>query len=280
MDDKLSILREKAEKVLNESINLQTDMQANDFNRIIHDLKVYQIELEIQNEELRSTQEKLVNSRDKFARLYNEAPVGYVTLSQNSIIMQANQTFADMVNRDLSRILNIGFSEFLTEEDSLIFQSRFNAFFKKPDDKSMELKMVKRGGDNIFARISGSLKIDDSTDPRNETRQLKLFLIVSDITKQKLAEELLIQSELNYRTLADSGSSLIRTIDTNKGCTYFNSVWSNFTGQSPETDLGNEWLENVHQEDIEHVRAKYSDGFDKKEKYNLEYRLLHGFILS
>jgi PAS domain S-box-containing protein len=238
MDDRLTKLKEAAEKAIDESSRRSDDVPLTDFNRIIHHLKLYLTELEFQNKELQQTQNQLKNSESRYAQLYNQAPVGYVTLNSNSIIVQANQTFADMVNTDSSQILNSSLSDFMGDSDRVYFHTHFQAFFNNPADKSMELKMFKRDGAPFFARITGNLKSNDSSET-DKYKQPKLFLIISDITKQKIAEDLLIEREYSYRTLADSGQALIWSSDTNKQYNYFNNVWLNFTGRSLEMELGN-----------------------------------------
>ncbi|AFV25180.1 putative Histidine kinase [Methanolobus psychrophilus R15] len=84
----------------------------------------------------------------------------------------------------------------------------------------------------------------------------------------------LIESEQNYRTLADSGQALIWTSGTDKLCNYFNLPWLQFTGRKLEQELGNGWLEGVHPDDRDYCGRIYTDAFDKHEQFTMEYRLL------
>ena len=88
------------------------------------------------------------------------------------------------------------------------------------------------------------------------------------------AAKALIESEQNYRTLADTGQALIWTSGTDKLCNYFNLPWLQFTGRSLEQELGNGWLEGVHPDDMDHCERIYTDAFDKHERFTMEYRLL------
>jgi hypothetical protein len=273
MDERLKRLTEKAELVLNKDENQDSDIPRGDFNRIIQELKVYQIELEIQNEELREAQRSLEESRNSYAQLYNQAPAGYVTLSSNGMILQANQTFLEMVSQDMQDVLNSSFTDFIANDQQKIFLSRYNAFFKKPDGKKMELKMMKKKGSPFYVRITGSLISDNAPFKKGESQEQKLFIIISDITQEKKIEASLLESEFNYRTLANTGQALIWASGTDKLCNYFNDVWLEFTGRTLEMEMGNGWVEGVHPDDVDRCFETYVNAFDKREKFSMEYRL-------
>jgi len=274
MDERLKKIREDAERKLSKTTHQKTDVPLEDFNRIIHDLKVYQIELELQNEELRNTQQQLQDSRNQFANLYNYAPVGYVTLNQNSLILQSNQTFSEMINMEISELLGVRMSDFLCENEVKVFHGRFNSFFSKPEGKRMEMRMKRKGGRPFWVRFTGR-KINGMSDGTKESQlEPHLFLIISDISQEKKFEKELIESENNYRTLANSGQALIWASGKDKKCVYFNDVWLKFTGRPIEMEVGDGWLSSVHPEDRQKCMDIYSAAFDNKESFILEYRLL------
>ena len=89
-----ALLRERAEALLDDSRLGVSTLSTIEIEGLIHDLSVHQIELELQNEELRTTQNQLEQTRDRYARLYHQAPVGYLTLDASGIIRQTNQTLS------------------------------------------------------------------------------------------------------------------------------------------------------------------------------------------
>ncbi|MEI7811368.1 MAG: CHASE domain-containing protein [Ignavibacteria bacterium] len=94
-----------------------------------------------------------------------------------------------------------------------------------------------------------------------------------DVTERKQAEDALQESEQKYRTLADSGSTLVWASGTDKLCYYFNRVWFEFTGRTPEQEMGNGWAEGVHPEDFQRCLDIYIVAFDRQEKFSMDYRL-------
>jgi PAS domain S-box-containing protein len=85
--------------------------------------------------------------------------------------------------------------------------------------------------------------------------------------------EELRESEQNLRTLADSGHALIRTGNPDGSCTWFNRVWLEFTGRTPEEEQGHGWMEGIHQDDVERCRGALSAVVTHRESYRTEYRL-------
>ncbi|MCO5761434.1 MAG: PAS domain-containing protein, partial [Chromatiaceae bacterium] len=99
--------------------------------------------------------------------------------------------------------------------------------------------------------------------------------VLIDVTEQKQAEAALRESEQHHRTLANGGSALIWTSDADKLCTYFNDPWLRFTGRPLEEELGNGWTEGIHPDDYDRCLQIYSDSFDRRESFSMEYRLRH-----
>ncbi len=88
-------------------------------------------------------------------------------------------------------------------------------------------------------------------------------------------EEDLRESEVHFRTLADTGQALIWTSGIDKKCNYFNQTWLTFTGRTLEQELGDGWVEGVHPDDVRRCVDIYLNAFDRRQKFSMDYRIRH-----
>lgn len=96
-----------------------------------------------------------------------------------------------------------------------------------------------------------------------------------NITARKQAEEALRESENLFASLANSGRGMVWTSGLDKKCTYFNATWLTFTGRTLEQELGDGWTEGVHPDDLDRYVQIYSDSFDNRVAFSMDYRLRH-----
>jgi PAS domain S-box-containing protein len=95
------------------------------------------------------------------------------------------------------------------------------------------------------------------------------------IAEQEKVTEALQEKEVQYRNLADCGLALIWATGTDKLCSYFNEPWLKFTGRTLEHELGNGWTEGIHPMDFDRCLQTFTTAFDRRETFNIEYRLRH-----
>ncbi|MEI7812833.1 MAG: CHASE domain-containing protein [Ignavibacteria bacterium] len=105
-----------------------------------------------------------------------------------------------------------------------------------------------------------------------------LMLITANIRDRQMCEKLtrnLDESEHKYKTLANSGQILVWASGTDKLCYYFNQVWLEFTGRTPEQEMGNGWTDGIHPDDFQRCLDIYTSAFDRREKFSMDYHLKH-----
>ncbi len=150
---------------------------------LVHELGTHQIELEMQNEELRRAQIEFSESRRRYADLYDFSPVGYFTFDENSIVREANITGMEMLGVEKRLLLNKSFHLFIEKnEDRKSFSAHLAEVVQKLTKRTCELQLRGRGGTKFFARIESIPAEDDKGNTS------LIHTAVSDITEQKQME--------------------------------------------------------------------------------------------
>jgi PAS domain-containing protein len=143
------LLRKKAEEQLKEKQKKDIPVPESDVKKLMHELQVHQIELEMQNEELQKAYETAETALKKYTMFYELAPMGYFTLNSDGSISELNFSGADMLGEKRFSLLNSNFKLFVSEQSLPVF----NSFFSKVHaDKAKESCEVMLGHDNNALR--------------------------------------------------------------------------------------------------------------------------------
>jgi len=173
--------------------------------RVLHELRVHQVELEMQNEELRASREELEASRARYFDLYDLAPVGYVTVSEAGLILEANLTAAALLAVARSGLPGRRFSSFILRDDQDIYYSLFQTFPETSAPQTCELRMTRKGAAPFWARLHAVVA-------RGEGGERGRRIVISDITERKRAEErfyLAVESAPNAIVMSDREGKIV-----------------------------------------------------------------------
>jgi PAS domain S-box-containing protein len=159
--------------------------------------------------------------------------------------------------------------KFIHPDDLDKYQKSFEHSLQTNEPLDAEIRLNSGDGMLKYCQAKGKIISDI------KGKKLRFVGTIMDITERKKAEAELHEKEIQYRNLANSGLSLIWTSGTDKLCNYFNEPWLNFTGRSLEQEMGNGWAEGVHPDDFDQCLNTYVTAFDKREAFEMEYRLRH-----
>lgn len=214
-------LRQKAEEKLlkqytdkNEPLEVDLPLNENheaDQMKLVHELQVQHVELEMQNEELKLAMEKAETA----TTLYDFAPAGYFTLDQSGNISQLNLGAARMLGRERFNLVNTNFKQFVPRDSQLTFINFFRNIFETNSKQSCELRLVVEGNSLIHVHLQGIIGENDR----------QCLVTALDITERKQGEEILKQTQANLSSLVNNRDESIWSIDINYHLIIFNNFF-------------------------------------------------------
>ena len=227
--DKPESLQQKGEEKPNKKQSAKSaPLNEADTFKLIHELKARQIELEMQNEELRLA----VNRAVATTALYDFAPSGYFILDRDGTICHLNLSGARILGKERTRLVNKNFMQFVTRDTLPVFYDFVRLVFESNSKQACEVWLTIKGIPSIFVHIEGAISEDKQ----------KCLVTAFDITDRKLKEEELIAAKARAEEMIDlMGRTIGVHPELNKGPRFYFNVPVEQTNQigsgtsSPQT---------------------------------------------
>jgi len=185
-------------------------MSIDEMRKTLHELQVHQIELDMQNEELRRTQMELDAARTRYFDLYDLAPVGLCTLGETELILEANLAATTLLGESRRALIKQPFSRFVLKDDQGIYHRHRGLLSADGTAQVFELRMTKRDGTAFWAHL-------EETAVQDAEGALSCHVVLNDITDRKRTEESLQESRKRYQVLFESASDALFLIAADTG---------------------------------------------------------------
>ena len=171
-----------AEEQLKTILADQRPITPEEVQRLLHELQVYQTEMEMQNDKLRRTQEELETFRSKYVDLFDLAPIGYLTLNEDGLIMEANLRAVLLFGLDRNHLVQQSLSRFVIREDQDIYYQHHKHLILAGERQVCELRMTRQDSSQFWVRL-------EAIAVEHEREDLRYRVAMSDITEYKFQED-------------------------------------------------------------------------------------------
>ncbi|MFA7404943.1 MAG: PAS domain S-box protein [Pelobacteraceae bacterium] len=235
-----------------------------DPSQLLEQCQLRQHELEQQLEALQHSNEKLEKSRNKYAFLYDVAPVGYVTLDSNGDIQTVNLTGATLLGMERSTLTGLRFEQFVATEDRTDFIDFLHAVFACRDKMTCRLKLANLGGPALYVRI----------DMMATASGKECHAALLDITERKRAEEALRESEYKLskaQAMSHVGSWSSDPITGDLAVSDELLRIMRLTRAEATQEM---FSSLIHPDDVDNVMRQLRSGIEQGSNYEIEHRLL------
>ncbi|MBF0462391.1 MAG: PAS domain S-box protein [Magnetococcales bacterium] len=250
----LAKLRRSAESVLTHHATAVGPLTPAETNRLVHELQVHQIELEMQNNELRRTQSELEQARDRYAHLYEISPLACLTIRADGLVCEANPMAVALLGLTRDRLVGVALSRFISSKSQTAYYLHVRQVLKSREMEVCDLNLSLADGSLVLVRLHSIL--DQGSD---------------DSDSQWITQ---VQNRTDQVLVGEAPVGIFRA-DLAGAFRYVNPQWSAMTGASLEELLGNRWLCTLHPEDRDRVCDAWAITVTEQIPFRAEFRLVN-----
>jgi len=233
-------LRQRAERLLDASPEgTGLTSSPSETKQLLHELLVHQIELDMQNEELRSAQQQLEASQARYFDLYDLAPVGYLTLDDHRLIKECNLFAANMIGVSRDKLIAAPISKILLKEDQIIFYENLKACFEMDIPQHFEMRLIRDDGEFFW----GLLHVV-------AMKGTEYWLTVTDISHNKQVEVELQESDNKFRSIFEQAAMGVARMGLDGAWLEVNQKLCAIVGYTQQVLLSKGFQDLLHPEEL------------------------------
>jgi PAS domain S-box-containing protein len=233
-----------------ESIADDTSLSPRALREALQSLQVHQIELELQNEELLRTQAALDTAQARYFDFYDLAPVGYVTVNEKALIVQANLTTAKLLGINRSELIGKPLPGFMPAPDADRYYVMCQEVLASAAAQSCELPLRQTNGNMVWVSLQ-------AIAVPGEQGSTVIRIVLSDITERKQLEESIVRSAADTKTIVDGASDAIFIADKTGRYRYVNHRATQLLGFSRDQLLGMGFPDIALENDLAATRVMF-----------------------
>lgn len=250
--------------------NLQQTFTPEELTSLLNELNGYQFEFETQDDELKISNETLAAEREKFADLYDYAPIGYFILDHLGIVEEVNQKGVDLLGYSRLSLQNKRFQSFISPDHLEEFYD-FLYKIKESDEKvTVEVKLVLPNKKFLFVRIEG-IGIQNFV-----TSNVKYYITVSDISSSREVQQLLKETKERLEMTLRASSTGIWSIEQRGNRMTLDEYSYQVLELQPSEFNGNlkSFFNLIHPDDKKRVRSIYKNSLKQSSEIDIEFRVI------
>lgn len=252
------------------NISAAHNLSQEEISKLLNELQVYQLELEMQNDELKTSYLTLDQERAKFVGLYDLAPVGYFILDYLGIIDETNQNGVDLLKVSKKSIIRQRFQSFIAQRSWKDFYNFLHRMQSSDGKQSAEIRLQLPGEETIYTRMEG-IAISGII-----TADIKYYITIIDITESRNAQQVLKETKERLEMTLKASSTGTWTIDFTTQSVFLDPHSYNIMGLNSYNFGGtlNALIALVYPEDQHTVRSQLISSFDGLRDIDLEFRIM------
>lgn len=266
-------LRKKAELVLQEKGKINPEIYHQNIEKLLEELSIHQIELEMQNIELQEANERLIIEEEKYRQLYMEAPNAYFTLNSTGNIINLNYKAAKILGKTVHSVNRTSIFPFLEHRSKQQFMKFFKEIFETGLLQEIDLTFINSNNQLIYTKLNAIAYFD------YRHNMLLCRCSVTDITKNKQAEQKLKESEERFKAAFKQDKAIKMLINTEtQKIEEYNQAALDFYGYS-SSDFLTKKIGDINRLSKEEIKAEIQKATQlKKNHFFFKHRLANGEI--